>query len=167
VPETAEPIVDALVRRAREVGLAPILVGDAQAYADLAPGVPRVPDAPAGIGPLGGLAAALAAAGDRTLVTVACDMPHAGEAVLRRLLDAPGRSPVLAPRHGDAGPWEPLLARWDPPRVRPALAGALEAGERSFQRLLERLDPDVLPIDADIARALEDWDRPEDLSRPW
>ncbi|MFW6051958.1 MAG: NTP transferase domain-containing protein, partial [Myxococcota bacterium] len=100
---------------------------------------------------------------DRPAVAVACDMPHVTVEVLRRLVAAPGEAAVVAPRRGPDAPWEPLLARYDSPRVRPVLAQALARGERSFQALLGRLPVQALPPDPALERALEDWDAPDDL----
>lgn len=162
-PDTGEPIVERLVRVGREAGLAPVLVGDAAPYADLAPGVLRLADDPAGVGPLGGLAALLRHAGARPAVAVACDMPHVTAAVLRRVAEASATEPVVAARRGPDAPWEPMLARYDSARVLPALEAALAAGERSFQALLGSLPVHALPTDAAIEAALADWDVPDDL----
>jgi len=157
------PLLARLVDAGHAVGCDVVLVGEAAAYGAIAPEVPRLEDRPAGVGPLGGLAALLEAAGDRPCVALACDMPHVEAATLARLLEhAPG-SAVVAPRRGDDAPWEPLLARYAPAVVRPVLGGVLEEGARSFQRLFAALEVTPLPLDAAVARALEDWDRPEDV----
>ena len=65
-------IVVRTVRLARALGMDVALVGAAAPYAALALGVPRLDDAPPGVGPLGGLAALLAWAGARPAIAVAC-----------------------------------------------------------------------------------------------
>ena len=52
-------LLEHAAQRAHEVGLQPVLVGDASPYADLLAGVPRLADDPSGVGPLGGLRALL------------------------------------------------------------------------------------------------------------
>ncbi len=167
VAPSGEPIVVALVRAAREAGLAPRLVGESSAYIRVADDVPRIADDPPGIGPLGGLAALLAEARDGRAITVACDMPYVDAQVLRRIADDPRGATVLAARTAPSGPWEPMLARYDAARAREPLARAIAEGVRSFQALFGRIDIEVdeLPLDACIGRALADWDTPEDIAR--
>ncbi|MEZ4255586.1 MAG: NTP transferase domain-containing protein [Polyangiales bacterium] len=80
------PLLARWIGLADAVGLVPCVVGDAAPYAALlaelerkrgAP-ITRIVDSPAGVGPLGGLRAVLAHAGDATVVVVACDMPAVG-----------------------------------------------------------------------------------------
>ncbi len=162
-PGATETLVERLARVGAEAGLEVCLVGEASAYAGVLPGVPRLPDEPPGIGPLSGLAALLAHAGARPALTVGCDMPFVDAAVLRKLVSFPSVAPVVAPRRGEAAPYEPMLARWAPPRVLPALTSAIGRGVRSFQGLLAGLEVDPLPVDEAVARALVDWDTPDDL----
>lgn len=162
-PSSGEPIVQMLVRIGREAGLEPVLVGEAAGYEDLAAGVERLEDDPPGVGPLGGLAALLGRAGMAPAVAVACDMPRVTALLLRRLVDHPATAPVLAPRRGWDAPWEPLLARYDAPRVRPVLHDVLGRGHRSFQRLFAHLEVAELAMDPAVAAALADWDTPRDI----
>lgn len=162
-PGADETLVDRLVRAGTEAGLRPVLVGDASAYGAVAHGVSRIADDPAGVGPLGGLGALLAAAGEQDAIAVACDMPHVGAGVLSRIARHPSDAAILAPRRD--GRWEPLLARYRPPLVRPALAATLSEGHRSFQALFARLPADALERDEEIDRALTDWDTPEQVGR--
>ena len=61
------------------------LVGDATPYAMT--GVPSLPDAPAGVGPIGGLRALLLLARERGVeaVAVAVDLPYLGPGLVRRV----------------------------------------------------------------------------------
>ena len=166
LPGGGPPIVQHLVDLGAEAGLDPFLVGDAADYAVIAPDVPRVADDPPGIGPLGGLRASLAFAGEAgasRVVSVACDMPYLDARTVHALVDWVGDAPVLAARRPDGAPWEPMLARYEVARVVPVLDQALASGERSFQRLFAWLDVAALPTDASVLRALRDWDTPDDV----
>jgi len=163
-PGSEAPLVEHLVGVGRAAGLPVVLVGEASAYADLVPDVPRLPDDPAGIGPLGGLLALLDRAAPGRAVTVACDMPFVTAAVLERIVAHPSTAGVLAPRRPAEGPWEPMLARWDAAQVGARARAGVERGVRSFQALLGILDVDELPLDADLRHALTDWDTPEDVA---
>lgn len=171
LPIDGEPIVARAVRVARGLGHEVVLVGRADAYAAVARGCEVLEDVPAGVGPLGGLGALLAraerasVAGEAHVIALACDLPHLRAEPLQALVTAASRASVVAPRRAPGAPWEPLFARYDAVRVRPVLAEALAAGERSFQRLFARLDVDELPLEAASRDVLVDWDAPEDLLR--
>ena len=170
VPGSDESLVVHALRVGAEAGCAPRwLVGDLHAYDALAATQPafrgRLQDDPAGVGPLGGLRALLQAAsasGLDQVIAVACDMPYVTPALLTALREHPSGAAVLAARRGPEAPWEPLLARYRPALLLPAVDAALAAGQRSFQRLLARVT--VAEFEAPgLARALDDWDRPEDV----
>ncbi|MGB8329541.1 MAG: molybdenum cofactor guanylyltransferase [Polyangiales bacterium] len=168
VPDSAEPILEALVQRGRQAGFDPILVGDALPYAHLAQDVPRVPDNPQAAGPLGGLQAALqqaARTGFSHVIVIACDMPYVTPEALGEVLAHRSTAMVVAPRRGPAGPWEPMLARYDVARLAPVLSRAISRGQRSFQKLFATIEVEALPMTPVIERALHDWDSPEDLGR--
>ena len=168
MPGTGEPIVEALVRVAREAGFEPVLVGAAEPYSDLAEGVARLVDDPPGAGPLAGLHAALRHAlrtGRHQLIAVACDMPHLSREPLERLRNHRSSAVVVAPRRSAEAPWEPMLARYDALRLSDTLRDAISRGERSFQKLFASIDVDELPLSDAVERALDDWDHPEDVSR--
>lgn len=149
----AETLVERLVRVGREAGLDPVLVGRAEPYAEVVTEVPRIADDPVGVGPIGGLRPLLR---ERPVaVVVACDMPAVDGALLARLRDAEG---VVAPR---TDRWEPLCARYEAALVSEAIERALDAGELSLQRLLDRVG--AAPIDVGPER-LVDWDTPADVS---
>lgn len=162
-PHGEQTLVEALADAAAEAGIDAVLVGDVAAYDEVLVDLARLSDRPAGIGPLGGLGALLAHAGERVAISVACDMPHVDAAVLRHLVDHPSDAAVVAPRR--EGRWEPMLARWRAAVVRPVLERALERGVRSFQALLADLDVSELPVDERVDRALVDWDNPSDVER--
>jgi molybdopterin-guanine dinucleotide biosynthesis protein A len=89
-------------------------------------------------------------------------MPYVTPALLTALREHPSDAPVVPTRRGPNAPWEPLLARYEPALVLPAVDATLAAGERSFQRLFARLM--VAEFQAPgLSRALDDWDCPEDV----
>lgn len=168
LPGSEEPILEALVRRGRDAGFDPVLVGEARPYAQLAQGVLRLDDDPPGAGPLAGLHAALRHAlrtGRARLVAIACDMPFVTAEALEQVRDHRSEAIVLAPKRAPDAPWEPMLARYDAVRLAETLAEAISRGERSFQKLFATIEVEALPLTAELERALEDWDRPEDVTR--
>lgn len=168
VPGTAEPILEALIRRGREAGFDPVLVGEARPYRGLAEGVTRLDDDPPGAGPLAGLHAALRHAvetGRSELVAVACDMPFVSTEALTEVRNHQSGAAVVAPRRAPDAPWEPMLARYDARRLPDTLADAISRGERSFQKLFASIEVEALPLSAAVERALEDWDCPADIAR--
>ena len=162
-PGGDEPIVSRLARLAREAypSSRVVLVGDNAAYAGL--GLQALADAPMGVGPLGGLCALLDAA-DReragAAVALACDLPFVSGALLARLSAERLDADALAPRPG--GVWQPLFARYAPGPASIAGRAALEAGERSLYRVLERLGERTaeLELSPEEEAALTDWDEP-------
>jgi molybdopterin-guanine dinucleotide biosynthesis protein A len=160
--DTGEALVLRSQRLARELGHVPVLVGAGAAYHAALPTLLQLPDQPEGVGPLGGLAALLRYAGDTPAIALACDMPYISAALLTRISAYPNHAAVVAAR-GQAGFWEPLCARYDSPRVLPALQLALEEGVRSFQTLLRRLAVAELALSDAERRELTDWDAPDDI----
>jgi molybdopterin-guanine dinucleotide biosynthesis protein A len=172
VPGSGEPLVVHALRVSADAGYAACwLVGDLPAYDDVVSGQAlvgyrgRLGDDPAGVGPLGGLRALLMAGAQRGLeqvVAIACDMPFVTAPLLGALRTHASDAAVVAARRDPSAPWEPLLARYRPSAVLPALDAALSAGTRSFQALLATVE--VVRFEADgVTRALDDWDRPEDV----
>ena len=165
-PRSAETLVMRLLRITQQAlgDHACVLVGQAPAYAEL--GLPFLRDAPAGIGPLGGLAALLeegVARGHSAVIALACDQPYLGAGLLERLAThAPGAAAV-APRPD--GVWQPLAARYDPGSGLAAARAALAADERALHSVLDRLGSGAieLPLTASEAAQLRDWDEPGDL----
>lgn len=168
VPGGSEPILEALVRRGRDAGLLPVLVGEAAPYEHLAPDVARIADDPPGAGPLAGLHAALrhaSKAGRSHVIAIACDMPYVSPEALRQVRDHARDAAVVAPRRGNDAPWEPLLARYDAAQLAELVEKAIQRGQRSFQQLFSLVLIEPLPLSTAIERALEDWDMPEDVVR--
>ncbi len=164
-PGSGEPLGARLLRLAEAAGLPVVLIGDARA-SDLPPSAATLlglHDRPAGIGPLGGLAALLAHADPRPALALACDMPYLDAELLKKLAYDPRPAAVLAPRDRATGKWQALFARYDPRLVRPALEATLAAGERSFQQLFARLPCTELLLDDAEHAQLRDWDYPADI----
>lgn len=145
-------LIERAVDLSREAGLTPCIVGDAEPYVDLVPGVERVTDAPRGLGPIGGVRAMLLRG---PFISLACDMPFVGLEELRALCSSAADSPILAPR---GRYWEPLFARYRPAALA-HVETMLETGEHRLQSLCDRC---AEAFDIDPA-CLKDWDTPADL----
>jgi molybdopterin-guanine dinucleotide biosynthesis protein A len=136
-----------------------VLVGSGEAYR--ATGLPSIDDEPSGVGPLGGLVALLRAAGSGAALAIACDMPFVTPALLHRLASA-DEAPAVAPRR--EGRWEPLFARYDAARVLPVALAHVAVGRRALHALLYDVGAVELPLSADEASQLRDWDSPADVT---
>jgi len=164
-PETGEPLVVRLSRIARELGHEPVLVGASLEIRAALPELRTIDDRPPGIGPLGGLAGLLHAAGSGSVLALACDLPRVSRALIAHLSDAP-LSPltqVLAMR-ADNGLWEPLCARYDAGALVLPVEQAIARGVRSFQRLFDELQVGELSVSSELRAELVDWDTPEDVA---
>jgi molybdopterin-guanine dinucleotide biosynthesis protein A len=162
--DTSEPLIVRTSRLLSALGVTPMLIGAAEAYADLAPELARVADTPGGVGPLGGLHALLTAAQGEHVVALACDMPFLSATLLEELIRAPAAEDVLAPK-GTQGFWEPFCARYQVATVLPAVTAALAAQERSLRALFARVSVRELLLDDAARGELRDWDSKEDMDR--
>jgi molybdopterin-guanine dinucleotide biosynthesis protein A len=138
-----------------------VLVGANEAYASM--GLPTIEDAGVA-GPMGGLDALCAHAtngGATHVVAVACDMPHASEALVRKLLAAPAADAV-APRVDDR--WQPFFARYDARATRSRIDELRASGVVMLQKLLDAMRAVELPLTEDEKRELRDWDSPSDVT---
>ncbi|MEP7053424.1 MAG: molybdenum cofactor guanylyltransferase [Pseudomonadota bacterium] len=138
------------------------LVGRSAAYAQLE--IARLEDVPEGIGPLGGLHSLLLRAKEEhaTALALACDLPFLDEAVLTRLLEplqGAARVPFVQER------FQPLAAAYAPAATLAAVERALAQGKHALMHVLDELGHDLeqLEFDDEQARALRDWDTPEDM----
>jgi molybdopterin-guanine dinucleotide biosynthesis protein A len=162
---SGETLAERLVARCRQALPAAelVLVGAAGAYASL--GLPALADAPAGIGPLGGLRALLletAARGHAHALALACDLPYLEAPLIARLATETGAASFLAPREGKL--WETLVARYAVDALA-VVDAAISAGERALQRVVARLGARavVLAVDERERAELRDWDEPGDV----
>lgn len=160
--EGAAAPVERALGLATSLGLPCVFVGRNDLYERAFPHVLAIADDPAGIGPLGGLRALCHRVGTGAVIALACDMPSVPVSVLRRLADPSSRAFALLPR-GNGGFWEPLCARYDAARLRPALDAAVAAGQHSLQRFLACSPVRELTLDDEERAALVDWDCPADL----
>ncbi len=164
VPDTGEPIAGRLARLCREAlpSASIVLVGTSRVPAPFE--AECVEDEPPGVGPLGGLAALLACAERRASCALAFggDMPYVSPRLLTHLAGSAPAASALAPKLDDR--WHPLFARYEPsvclPIVRSLIAQRRHALHGVFDALGERAS--VLPLDADAAKELRDWDTPAD-----
>jgi molybdenum cofactor guanylyltransferase len=121
-----------------------------------------VHDRSAGLGPLGGLEAALRQTSSECLLTLAVDMPRMTVDLLRELLEqsgAPGTVPLLDGFYcGTAAVY--------PVRILPLVEEILAGKDRSFQRLIgEAIKSGMLKakeIPASQAALFANWNSPED-----
>jgi len=118
------------VHRLAAAGLEPLCAGPSD-WAGAA-GCPALTDEPAGAGPLGGIAAALAH-GD--CLVLAVDMPLLTAAELRQIAAAGARQGVATLPFVD-GRLQPLAAFW-PAQLLPGLRSYLSEGHRSVLGFLE------------------------------
>ena len=98
-------------------------------------GLPLLPDAAAGAGPLGGLVAALQHASTRGhagALLLACDLPLVDEGLLAVLIAAWRGEDAVIPESG--GRPQPLCALWSVAAL-PAASAALRSEDRSMSRL--------------------------------
>ncbi len=94
-------------------------------------------DSPDYPGPLAGIRAGLAVARHEHVLILPCDAPQVDDRLIASLLAAACERPVMV-RQGEF--WEPLFCVL-PRAVLPILEAGWQAGERSPQRILRKLDP--------------------------
>lgn len=99
--------------------------------------LPAVPDGNPGMGPLGGLEAALRAAQHPYLFLCACDMPFLNEALVRHLVSLAG-DPFDAVVPWVGGRAEPLCAVYAASAL-PAVQALLRSPDRKLHTLLSQL----------------------------
>ncbi|MEI9952359.1 MAG: NTP transferase domain-containing protein [Pseudomonadota bacterium] len=167
VPDGSETLVERLVRQCARAApeSALFLVGQSTPYAALS--MPQLADAPAGVGPIGGLRALLLrACADQSelALALACDLPFLDDGVV---------SSLLLPLSGSArvpfveGRLQPLAAAYAPAATLSAVDHSLALGKHALMHVLEQLGSELerVEFDAERARALRDWDTPEDVQR--
>ncbi len=133
-------------------------------------GVPVIADRPPGTGPMGGLAALLAARPSGNCIMVACDMPHLDPALLRRLasVETDGDAAVCSTPQAaisDGPQWHPCCGLYRPSALL-AVQAALDSRRYGLRELLKKLT--VRPVDLvdGEMRWVENWNAPDDLTPP-
>ena len=164
-------IADRALSALRGASTTQLVIANDPAAVGWFPGERVVADETPGLGPLGGLATALHAAGGSPILAVAWDMPFVTAALLselRRRGEAGARAVV--PVHGGEGWAEPLCA-WYAPGVLPTCRALLAAGARRAGALLDALLPgaevvgdDELARFGDPARLFTSVDSPATLA---
>ena len=166
-PDGTETLLERLLRQCAAAAPAAdlFLVGDSAAYGAL--GARRLEDAPAGVGPIGGLRALLSrACADQSelALALACDLPFLDQAALCALIEPFSgitRVPVVA------GRLQPLAAAYAPTAALSAVDRSLSLGKHALMQVLDQLGSQLERVEFDAERglALRDWDTPEDVVR--
>jgi len=139
------PMVGRVAAALRDGGCDPVVAigGDPAALADL--GLEVIADRWPGEGPMGAVITALEHA-DGHAVVVSCDLPLLTAGTVANLAAAVEGHDAAVPR---TDRWQSLCAAWAPSALS-VLATAFDGGERSLQRVFDRLDvvvPDIPEVD--------------------
>jgi molybdenum cofactor guanylyltransferase len=142
------------------------------AYLEL--GCPLVPERSPGVGPLGGVEAALRAARHDRCLVLACDLPLLAPALLGWLAACQTDRAAVVPlsrEPGAAGATrpQPLVAVYHPSCL-PHVTALLDSGERRMSALLDRIEvryvePEELEMVDPGLRSFLNLNTPEDLAR--
>src|SRR6478735_7486877 len=166
-PGSSESLLARLVRTCASAapGCTPFLVGQAAPYAAL--GLPQLADDPQGIGPIGGLRALLLRAQanqSKLALALACDLPFLDESAISALIE-PFNGATRVPFVDDR--LQPLAAAYALPAALCAVERSLALGKHALMHVLDQLGTDLerVEFDEQRARALRDWDTPEDIAR--
>ncbi len=164
-----EPLAGVVARALRDGGCRSVVLVGGDEHRLRSIDAPWLPDAVAGEGPLGGIAAVVAAHPGTALVVCACDLPWIEGRDLRPLLSSLAAGAAVAVFDLDGVPqWSAAALSAE------AAAAALDSfrsGERSLHAALGARTAgaggDLRILRAERAAALRDVDRPEDLPRSW
>lgn len=166
VPLAGAPLIEWVLATVRQVTDDILLItNDAAAYAAL--GLPAIPDAQSGIGPLMGLYSGLGAVRNDLALLVACDMPFLSIDLLRHLIRlAPGFD-VVIPQTEDG--LHPLHALYRRSTCLPAISAAISKGQRrmiSFhtQVRVRTVPEDELAVFDPTGFALMNVNTPDELA---
>lgn len=123
---------------------------------------PRIVDRQLGLGPLAGIAAALAEHPKAAWLVVACDLPFVTDATLRTLIAARDTARIAtAYRSSRDGLPEPLCAIWEP-AARAVVEAHLAAGKHCPRKLL--INSECKLIELPDPQALDNINTPDELS---
>jgi molybdopterin-guanine dinucleotide biosynthesis protein A len=116
----------------------PVIVSARADQEFIIPGSIRVDDPVPSIGPAGGLLAAMKAHPNTALLTLAVDLPRLGIQTLQQLIEQRHPSShVTAFENPEDGRIDPLCTLYEPASNQ-LIQSAVEQGERSLRRILER-----------------------------
>lgn len=175
MPFLGRPLIERQVERISGAGAALLVITNRpEAYAFL--GLPLTMDMLPGVGPLGGLYTALAAAATPLVTVVACDMPFLSRVLLQAQSEILLREDmdVVIPRTDEG--LEPLHATYRRETCLPAVHAALERGERKMiswfpdVRVREMPAAEIAQYDAQLHSFInvnrpEDYQAAEELAR--
>jgi molybdopterin-guanine dinucleotide biosynthesis protein A len=149
-----ERILDRLVRTmTQSLGQAPLLVANAPDAATWRPDLRVTPDLRPGLGSLGGIYTAVAAA-PAPVVCVAWDMPFVTAALVGALAEGLSRHDAVLPESDGRRGLEPLCAAYGPACLEP-IAGRLDAGDLRAVSFHPRISVGILPL-AEVRAAYGD-----------
>lgn len=159
LPHRGTTLVEHVAAEVREAAGSVVLVGPPERYQSL--GLPVLEDTRPGLGPLAGIATALASTAGGWSLIVACDMPAVTAQFLTELIEKAEASSFdcILPAGVDRR-LEPLCAAYHR-RCLPVIEAALERGVRKVTAGLAGLDLHLWPChDSDIFRNVNtpaDW----------
>lgn len=156
-------LLDWQLERLRALAPAELLVSGREGVDYEVGGIRVVCDATPGLGPLGGIAAILAATTAPHVLVLAVDLPAMTEGFLQRLVARRRPEIGIVPR--TAAGWEPLVAVF-PRRIEARVRAHLAAGRLALQALVSAGEAagelEALPVAAGEEASLLNWNRPED-----
>jgi molybdopterin-guanine dinucleotide biosynthesis protein A len=165
-PDSGEPLVVRLERvvKSAYAGSEVALVGRHAAYRHIE--LPVIEDNPPNTGPLGGLIALLEYAVQKDVkaaVALACDLPSVTRGLFIKLMAHAPDAVAVAPFDGHR--YQPFFARYEPVATLRAARLVHAAGERSLQRVFERLGNRVATVHLTKQEQalLGDWDAASDI----
>ncbi len=165
MPPDGAPLIAHQAAMLRSLGTDDLLISGHAGVDYGLPGARMVTDSVTDCGPLGGLAAVLAAARHPWVVVIAVDLPHMTAAYLTKILAACAGGTGVVP-HGPSG-FEPLVAVY-PKRFLPLIEAALASGRLSLQPLIQAAVTDSILLPLPIAESerplFTNWNTPADLN---
>jgi len=150
-------VISALQAVCRQV----VIVGASRGY-QIPQHVLHLPDLHPGEGPLAGLESLLASEMDDRYLLAGCDQPLLAPELLCRLTGCESEDVCLF-HTGDERDFFPFPAIYHAGLL-PLVREALENGQRSMKRLLERVDITRIPLTASDALLLRSFNTPENLT---
>ncbi|MCS6243116.1 MAG: molybdenum cofactor guanylyltransferase [Opitutus sp.] len=165
-PNTGIPLIAHQAALLRSLGTDDLLISGKAGVDYGIPGARVVTDAVADRGPLGGLAAVIAAARHTQVLVIAVDLPHLTDAYLKKIIAAAHGSIGVVPQGPDG--FEPLVAVY-PKGFHPLIEAALAAARLSLQPLIQAAVTDSILLPLPIAERerllFTNWNTPIDLNR--